>query len=225
MLAKILLVEDNPLTAKGLQYLLEREKYQVITALNAKEARQAVLDDINLILLDVTLPDGDGFGLAREFQRERKQIPIIFLTAKDDSADVVCGLELGAEDYIAKPFHNRELLLRVQRIFRHNNEVAAGSKFGDLELSLENHSVLVADKLVILTALEYRILQTLIENQEGIVTRQKLLDEIWAASGKVVNDNTVSVYMKRLRKKIGEARIETVKSLGYRLHRMRGKSE
>ncbi len=219
MLAKILLVEDNPLTAKGLQYLLEREKYQVETIAEARAAQAAVLDGVDLILLDVALPDGDGFSLAKQFKAERPEIPIIFLTAKDEAENIIRGLELGADDYIVKPFHNRELLLRIQKTLRQTNRAAANLSFEDIELDLENHSAEVNGRVVALTALEYKILHSLMETPEKIVTREKLLDEIWAASGKIVNDNTISVYVKRLRQKIGNERIATVKNLGYRLVR------
>lgn len=217
MNARILLVEDNPLTAKGLQYLLENAGYRVTIAANLQTARDEIATEhFDLLLLDVGLPDGTGFALIEECQYG--QTPVIFLTAKDDERDVVHGFELGAEDYITKPFHSRELLLRIQRALRRQHPASAILTAGEISLNLETGEVLVGDHAVTLTALERKILTCLLENPGHVVTRERLLDEIWSASGSVVNDNTLSVYLKRLRQKLGLPKvIETIKGVGYRL--------
>lgn len=215
---KILLVEDNPLTAKGLQYLLEREHYDVDVASSLAEAEASLaMQTYCLILLDVGLPDGDGFALA-ETLRHHTDTAIIFLTAKDDEADVVKGLELGAEDYITKPFRNRELLLRIQKALRPSNNLAQVLEFGSLQLNHVTGEAKIGDELVTLSAVERRLLTCLLEHPGQVITRERLLDEIYDASGSLVNDNTLSVYLKRLRHKLGTSvTIETVKSVGYRL--------
>lgn len=232
-MVKILLVEDNPLTAKGLEYLLEREQYQVEVARDAKSAREKYASDCDLILLDVGLPDGDGFRLAKEFgaadgtvagaaTRTRAgrapSAAVIFLTAKDREEDIVRGLKLGADDYIVKPFHNRELLLRIQNILRRKeSRPPEKQQYGDFTFDPLAHEIVHGEEKIILTALESRILRRLLETPGQIITRVQILDEIWSASGSIVNDNTVSVYIKRLREKLGAGTIVTVKNLGYRL--------
>lgn len=215
---KILLVEDNPLTAKGLQYLLEREHYDVDVASSLAEAEASLaMQTYRLVLLDVGLPDGDGFALAETLRRQAGTA-IIFLTAKDDEADVVKGLELGAEDYITKPFRNRELLLRIQKALRPQGNVAQYLEAGNLKLNRATGEAVVDKKSVVLSAVERRLLTCLLENAGQVITRERLLDEIYDASGSLVNDNTLSVYLKRLRQKLGASvQIETIKSVGYRL--------
>lgn len=223
-MARILLVEDNLLTARGLEYLLEREKYDIHLAISVTAARAELeREKFDLVLLDVSLPDETGFGLARELSdqslpAERKPA-IIFLTAKDDEADVVRGLELGAEDYITKPFHNRELLLRVKKALRKTPEnITRILTTKHITLNLDIGETLVDGQKIELTALEIKILACLLEANGAIVTRERLMNEIWTASGSVVNDNTVSVYIKRLRQKLGDVSlIETVKNMGYKL--------
>jgi len=217
MNARVLLVEDNQLTARGLQYLLEREQYQVTVATDLATARQALAQDFDLLILDVGLPDGDSFDLVRHLQLELRQTAIIFLTARDQEEDVVKGLELGAEDYITKPFRNRELLLRVKKALRHPQETSRKLIIGHFSLDTEAHELENNEHLVDLTALEYKIICCLMENAGHIVTRDRLLDEIYDASGKIVNDNTLSVYIKRLRQKLlPNDPITTIKNIGYR---------
>lgn len=218
MSTRILLVEDNPLTAKGLTYLLEHEGYQVIVASNLASAHSLDWKTLRLVLLDVSLPDGEGFQLAQEIHAKAPQLPIIFLTARDDEADVIKGLELGAKDYITKPFRNRELLLKIRNHLQSSALTARELTFGNFSYDSSSSNLSVDNKVVILTALERRLFLCLLEAQGNIVSRERLLDEIWEASGKVVNDNTLSVYLKRIREKIGQPdAIQTVKNLGYRL--------
>lgn len=215
---KILLVEDNPLTAKGLYYLLEKEGYRVDSASSLAEAEANLAGSrYQLAILDISLPDGEGFDLVQAI-RHRSAMPIIFLTARDDEADVIRGLELGAEDYITKPFRNRELLLRIKKALRQSRKDEKKLTVGHFSLNLTNNELTCDGKILVLTAVERQLLVYLMENAGHIVTREQLLDEIYQMSGKTVNDNTLSVYLKRLREKIGRPEaIETVKRLGYRL--------
>lgn len=218
MNTRILLVEDNPLTAKGLTYLLEHESYQVTVAPDLAAARALDLASFQLVLLDVSLPDGEGFQLAQEIHTTAPHLPIIFLTARDDEADIIKGLELGAKDYITKPFRNRELLLKIRNHLQSAKPAAKVLTFGNFIYDFSNDKLTVDDQTVVLTALERRLFLCLLEAQGNIVSRERLLDEIWEASGKVVNDNTLSVYLKRIREKLGQPdAIQTVKNLGYRL--------
>lgn len=219
MKLRILLVEDNPLTAKGLQYLLEREEYQVFLSSTAADAEGKLEErHYDLVLLDVSLPDHDGFSVAKYLKSQAPNLPIIFLTALDDEEDVVHGLELGADDYITKPFRNRELLLRINNILKRHQKVSTELVAGPIKVNLDTSSAFVHGEVISLTALEYKLLVRLLRSPNQIVTREQLIDEIWDASGSIVNNNTVSVYLKRLREKLGDPTlIETVKSLGYRI--------
>lgn len=216
---KILLVEDNPLTAKGLTYLLQHEHYDVSLAENLATASTLLAThSFDLVLLDIALPDGEGYDLVQEIRTRAQSTAIIFLTARDNEEDIIHGLELGADDYIPKPFHSRELLLRIRNVLARRHSISNVMQVGDLEFDYTEQTVKVAGKLVALTTLERRLLACLLENAGHIVTRERLLDEIYSASGRIVNDNTLSVYLKRLREKLGRPRlIVTVKNLGYRL--------
>ncbi len=218
MKARVLIIEDNQLTARGLQYLLEREGYLVTTVVDLKSAKQTLAtQDFELLIMDVGLPDGDSFSLVRQLQDSLKDKAIIFLTARDQEEDIIRGLELGAEDYITKPFRNRELLLRVKKALRQPLGLGKKLTIGHFSLDLEAHELMIDGKIIVLTALEYRIMICLMENADHIVTRERLLDEIYDASGRVVNDNTLSVYIKRLRQKLRpQDNISTIKNLGYR---------
>lgn len=218
MKARVLIIEDNQLTARGLQYLLEREGYLVTTVVDLKSAKQTLAtQDFELLIMDVGLPDGDSFSLVRQLQDSLKDKAIIFLTARDQEEDIIRGLELGAEDYITKPFRNRELLLRVKKALRQPLGLGKKLTIGHFSLDLEAHELMIDGKIIVLTALEYRIMICLMENAGHIVTRERLLDEIYDASGRVVNDNTLSVYIKRLRQKLRpQDNISTIKNLGYR---------
>ncbi len=218
MKARVLIIEDNQLTARGLRYLLEREGYLVTTVVDLKSAKQTLAtQDFELLIMDVGLPDGDSFSLVRQLQDSLKDKAIIFLTARDQEEDIIRGLELGAEDYITKPFRNRELLLRVKKALRQPLGLGKKLTIGHFSLDLEAHELMIDGKIIVLTALEYRIMICLMENAGHIVTRERLLDEIYDASGRVVNDNTLSVYIKRLRQKLRPRdNISTIKNLGYR---------
>lgn len=216
---KILLIEDNLLTAKGLQYSLEREKYVVALATTKAAAVRALQEtEFALCLIDINLPDGDGFQIATYVRDHHLASRMIFLTARDDEVDRLRGLELGATDYITKPFRIKELLLKVRNLLNLGQAVSTMISLGALKIQPDHHQVTFAGQEINLTALEYRLLLCLGESLNQVITRERLADEIWQASGKVVNDNTVSVYIKRLRQKLPQPElIITIKQLGYKL--------
>lgn len=210
---KILLVEDNEMVAKGLTYSLTQKGYEIVHKTNVKETKEFLENEkVNLIILDIALPDGDGFTLYEKEIKERN-IKTIYLTAKDEEDNIVKGLELGAEDYITKPFSTRELIARINRILRKNRVV----KVKDIEFDLDKKVVCKENQEIILTSLELKILALLFTNLNKVVTRNDIIDKIWEWTGNDVNDNTASVYLKRIREKIGTDIITTVKGIGYRV--------
>lgn len=210
----ILLIEDNEAIRDGLKYTLEENKYEVETAKNIKEAKEKIQNQ-DLIILDVNLPDGNGFDLYEEYIKE-KQIPTIFLTARDEERDIVKGLEL-AEDYITKPFKTSELLIRIKKILLRNKKESA-IKIKKITFDIENLKVEKDNTQIDLSSLELNLLQQLIINKGKIVTRDTLLDKIWELTGNDVDDHTLTVYIKRLKDKIGDNIIETIKGMGYRIN-------
>lgn len=215
----ILLIEDNEIIIKGLKYSLEQEDFEVTPAKSVFEAKQLLNENkYNLIILDVMLPDGNGFELCK-FIKEKEKTPVIFLTAKDEEQDIVNGLELEAEDYIIKPFRTRELILRINNILKRyekteNKRIQAKNVVVDVDAS----RVFVNGQEIEFTALEYKILLLLLLNIGKTVTRDSILDKIWDVAGNFVNDNTLTVYVKRIRAKLGkEDIIKTVKGIGYRI--------
>lgn len=204
---------------KGLVYTLEQEQFDVTSALSYAMAEDIIYggQDFDLAILDIMLPDGDGRSICRILKEERN-IPVIFLTAKDEESDVVQGLDMGADDYIIKPFRNRELISRINNVMRRTGKTQKMISVGAVSVDTEKDVVTVNDKEVTFTALEYRILLMLFQNQGRTVTRQQILDKIWDMAGNFVEDNTLTVYIKRIRKKLGEADvIKTVKGVGYRV--------
>ena len=215
---KILLVEDNETLAKGLVYLLEQNKYNVIHTLNVKDTINYLIDEKpDLIILDTSLPDGDGFDLYNQEISKRK-IATIFLTAKDDEDDIVKGLELGADDYITKPFSTRELIARINRIILKENQNLI-IKIKDIEFDIDKMVVLKNSKEVSLTSLELKILNLLFTNLNKVVKREDIIEKIWEWTGNDINDNTVTVYLKRIREKLDSDIIKTIKGIGYRVDR------
>ena len=214
---KILIIEDNEIIIKGLKYLLEQEQFEVQVCLNAQEAMNIIgKQEFDLIVLDIALPDGNGFELC-EYIKQYTDIPIIFLTAKDEEQDVVKGLDMGAEDYIIKPFRNKELISRINNVLRRFNKENNKIEYGNVEINLDEKSVYVNGKNVEFTKLEYKILLLLLSNVGKTVTREQILDKIWDVAGNFVNDNTLTVYIKRIRAKLGEDIIKTVKGIGYQV--------
>ena len=215
---KILLVEDNETLAKGLVYSLEQNKYNVIHTLNVKDTINYLIDEKpDLIILDISLPDGDGFDL---YNREisKRKIATIFLTAKDDEDDIVKGLELGADDYITKPFSTRELIARINRIILKENQNLI-IKIKDIEFDINKMVVLKNSKEVSLTSLELKILNLLFINLNKVVKRDEIIEKVWEWTGNDINDNTVTVYLKRIREKLDSDIIKTIKGIGYRVDR------
>lgn len=213
---EILLVEDNELVAKGLIYSLEQRGYQIIHKTNVKSTVEFLeKQKVELVILDISLPDGDGFHLYQETIKQ-KEIPTIFLTAKDEEDNIVKGLELGAEDYITKPFSTKELIARIQKILlRQKKNIMI--KVQDIEFDLDKMVVYKDKQEIVLTSLELKILHLLFLNLNKVVTRNDIIDKIWEWTGNDVNDNTITVYLKRIREKLGTDIIKTIKGIGYRI--------
>lgn len=213
---KILLVEDNEILAKGLIYSLEQKKYQVIHTLNVENTLKILkTEKIDLAILDVSLPDGNGFDLYKNNIKE-KNISSIFLTAKDEEDNIVKGLELGAEDYITKPFSIKELMARINRIILRNKKNTI-IQVQNIKFDMDKMVVYRNNENVELTNLELKILNLLFLNLNKVVKRSEIIDKIWEWTGNDVNDNTVTVYLKRIREKIKTDIIITIKGIGYRI--------
>ena len=221
-MTKILLVEDDGQIASYLGELLRAEGFDTQIAGSKKEASECLLiQAFDLVLLDVSLPDGNGFSICAEIKKEY-EIQVIFLTASGDEYSVVAGLDMGADDYIAKPFRPRELISRIRSVLRRCKKEQRILSCGDLRVNVSSATVTKGEKELFLSALEYRLLLLLLQNKGQILTRNQLLEEIWDASGEYVNDNTLSVYMKRLREKIEEnpqspRLLHTIRGIGYRM--------
>ena len=212
---KILLVEDNETIAKALKYALEQENYKVTCAENEKETLQSLNEEIALIILDVSLPDGNGFELY-EKNIKKLNIPTIFLTAKDEENDIIKGLELGAEDYITKPFSAKELMVRMKKILLRQKKNTI-LKVQDISFDIDKMVVYKNEEKLELTSLELKILHMLFLNMNKVVTRNDIIEKIWEWTGNDVNDNTVTVYLKRIREKLQTDIIITIKGIGYRI--------
>lgn len=217
---KILLVEDNETIIMGLKYSLEQEGFQVISAKTAKESKEK-LDNksIDIVLLDISLPDGNGFEICKEI-KEKNDIPVIFLTAQDEETSVVLGLDLGADDYIVKPFRTRELISRIKSVLRRYGKKEENNiiQYKNIKIDTISAKVYKNNKEIIFTSLEYRILLMLFTNQNKLITREQLLEKIWDIAGNFVNDNTLTVYIKRIREKLeDDSIIKTIRGLGYRI--------
>ena len=222
----IFLLEDDSAIGIGLSYSLQNEGYAVTLAKSVAEAGGIIKDKIfDLYILDLTLPDGSGYDVCTSIKKLADR-PVIFLTAYDNEVNVVMGLELGADDYISKPFRVKELLARIKTVMRRYNKETAGGivKLFDLAVNTNEARVFKNGEEIILTAMEYRLLLTFLNNRGVVLSRQKLLEDIWDVAGDFVNDNTLTVYIKRLRDKIEEGPaapriIKTVRGLGYILEK------
>lgn len=220
----VLLVDDDTSIVSNLRTLLNQEGFQVTSANNQKETID-LLDSgqyhFDLALLDVSLPDGSGFSLCSAI-KTNSDIPVIFLTASDDEYSVVAGLDLGADDYIPKPFRPRELISRINSVLRRYHRGSQPLEYHELKADTVRGLVYKNNVELTLSALEYRLLLLFLSNQGIVLTRSRLLDELWDMAGEFVNDNTLTVYIKRLREKI-EADpahpeyIKTIRGLGYKL--------
>lgn len=219
---KIFLLEDDNAIAMGLSYSLENESYDVTLAQSVKQAFEIIdKEEFSLYILDLTLPDGNGYDVCKKI-KSKGDFPVIFLTAYDDEVNVVMGFELGADDYITKPFRVKELLVRIKSIMRRYSKesIDANVVIKNLTINTNEAKVYKDGREIILTAMEYRLLLTLLNNRGKVLTRNQLLEGIWDIDGDFVEDNTLTVYIKRLRDKIEEDAakpqfIKTVRGLGY----------
>lgn len=215
MQTKILLVEDDSFLRDGLCEMLGKEGYTVVSVSTVADACRSLDDSVNLIILDVMLPDGNGFDFCESIRGKGWGVPILFLTACDDEIQIVRGLDAGGDDYVTKPFKLLEFMSRVRALLRRN---MAGSivKSSDLVIDLGNMTVRKNNEIIFVTKTEFQILSMLIRNNGIIVTRGVLLKSIWDDNGDFIDDNTLSVHISRLREKIGTAHIKTIRGVGYR---------
>lgn len=219
---KIFVLEDDSAIGMGLSYSLENEGYAVTLAKTVSDALNMIeKETFSLYILDLTLPDGSGYDVCKKI-KEKGDLPVIFLTAYDDEVNVVMGFELGADDYIAKPFRLKELLVRIKSVLRRYNKDSADGiiKIKELAINTNEAKVYKNGVEIILTAMEYRLLLILLNNRGTVLSRAKLLENIWDIDSAFVEDNTLTVYIKRLRDKIEEdianpVYIKTVRGLGY----------
>lgn len=224
---KILIVEDDKTIASGIEYSLKQEGYFTILCHDVASSKKALsehLSQIDLCLFDLGLPDGTGYELC-EFVKSRKDVPVIFLTAFDDEVNVVMGLDMGADDYITKPFRIRELLSRIKSVLRRYNKHNHSQntiEIENLRINTLEGKVYKNDEEIIVTALEYRLLLIFANHIGQVLTRNQLLERIWDVAGDFVNDNTLTVYIKRLREKLEDDTqnpkiIKTVRGIGYKV--------
>lgn len=219
---KIFVLEDDSAIGMGLSYSLENEGYTVTLAKTVSDALNIIeKETFSLYILDLTLPDGSGYDVCKKI-KEKGDLPVIFLTAYDDEVNVVMGFELGADDYISKPFRLKELLVRIKSVLRRYNKDSADGiiKIKELTINTNGAKVYKNGAEIVLTAMEYRLLLILLNNRGTVLSRAKLLENIWDIDSAFVEDNTLTVYIKRLRDKIEEdianpVYIKTVRGLGY----------
>ena len=227
MSQKILIIEDEPDIRKTLEYNISREGYEVISASSLSEGRQKLESaSFSLLLLDLMLPDGSGLDLCRELKQDKSlsSMPVIILTAKDDEVDKVVGFELGADDYVTKPFSVRELILRVKAVLkrgeRKSDNMEVQRQFGELKIDVDSHEVFVNDEQVSLTALEFKLLRQLVDRRGRVQSRDQLLSDVWGYSSDVTT-RTVDTHIKRLREKLGDMGkyVQTIRGVGYKFTR------
>ena len=227
MSQKILIIEDEPDIRKTLEYNISREGYEVISASSLSEGRQKLESaSFSLLLLDLMLPDGSGLDLCRELKQDNSlsSMPVIILTAKDDEVDKVVGFELGADDYVTKPFSVRELILRVKAVLkrgeRKSDNMEVQRQFGELKIDVDSHEVFVNDEQVSLTALEFKLLRQLVDRRGRVQSRDQLLSDVWGYSSDVTT-RTVDTHIKRLREKLGDMGkyVQTIRGVGYKFTR------
>lgn len=213
----ILLVEDNQTIIKGLKYSFEKNNYDLMYKTSIIDTKKYLMENpkLDLIILDIMLPDGNGFELFKN-NIKKLNIPTIFLTAKDDENDIVTGLNIGAEDYITKPFSTKELLARVNKILLRTKKQSIIT-IQDIKFDIDKMIVYKNDRIIELTSLEIKLLSLLFMNIGKVVNRNTILDTIWDSTGNDVDDHTVTVYFKRIREKLGTNIITTVKGIGYRI--------
>lgn len=224
---KILLVEDDRTIASGLEYSLKQEDFKTVLCHNAASAFEVIqhnIEEFDLCLFDLNLPDGSGYDLC-ELVKKRRDIPVIFLTAYDDEVNVVMGLDMGADDYITKPFRIRELVSRIKTVYRRYHRHTQSKNLIEIEniqINILEGKVYKAGNEILLTSLEYRLFLIFTNHIGQILTRAQLLDRIWDVGGDFVNDNTLTVYIKRLREKLEDdpqnpTLIKTLRGMGYKV--------
>ena len=227
MSQKILLIEDEPDIRKTLEYNIAREGYDVVSAPSLSEGRNHLNSgSFSLILLDLMLPDGSGLDLCREIKSDKEKVstPIIILTAKDDEVDKVVGFELGADDYVTKPFSVRELILRIKAVLkrgeRKQENLEVQRQFVELLIDVDSHEVFVNDQSITLTALEFKLLRQLVDRRGRVQSRDQLLSDVWGYSADVTT-RTVDTHIKRLREKLGSMGkyVQTIRGVGYKFTR------
>ncbi len=227
MSLKILIIEDEPDIRKNLEYNLSREGYSVLAAASIAEAEQLIYsNNLSLVLLDLMLPDGSGLELCKKMKSDPdvQNLPIIILTAKDDEVDKVVGFEIGADDYVTKPFSVRELILRIKAVLKRGENkkdiVEIDRQFGDLKIDIDSHEVYVDGELVNLTALEFKLLIQLVDRRGRVQSREQLLADVWGYSAEVTT-RTVDTHIKRLREKLGTMGkyVQTIRGVGYKFSR------
>ena len=227
MSQRILIIEDEPDIRKTLEYNISREGYKVVSASSLSEGKEQInSSDFSLILLDLMLPDGSGLDLCREIKsdKDKSSTPIIILTAKDDEVDKVVGFELGADDYVTKPFSVRELILRIKAILKRGESkketLEVQRQFGELTMNIDSHEVFVNSEQIILTALEFRLLRQLVDRRGRVQSRDQLLSDVWGYSAEVTT-RTVDTHIKRLREKLGTMGkyVQTIRGVGYKFSR------
>ena len=228
MTACVLVIEDEPDIRKTIDYNLSKESFKVIQAASIEEGEKSLASNkIDVIILDLMLPDGSGLTLCRDIKSEpkTKNIPVIILTAKTEEVDRVVGFELGADDYVTKPFSVRELILRVKAILKRGvsiekNTEDAEHSFGELTINYEEHQAYINGHEIFLTALEFKLLKHLIKRKGRVQTRDQLLEDVWGYSS-TVTTRTVDTHIKRLREKLGLVgdHIQTIRGVGYRFSR------
>lgn len=223
-MTNILMVEDDSTIAFGVKYALEQEGFNVDICKDLESSRENIeKKEYDIILLDVMLPDGNGYDLCKEI-RNIQDTPIIFLTACDEEVNIVMGLDIGGDDYITKPFRVRELISRIKAVLRRrgkNNESKKVLKFGNLSIHTLEARVYKNGEEVFLTSVEYKLLLILIQNKNTVLSRSQILEKLWDVTYDFVNDNTLTVYIKRLREKIEDdsstpKHIITVRGMGYK---------
>jgi len=221
----VLVVEDDMTIASGIVYSLEQEQFKVTQVSTVKGAKAVLAEQsFGLCLLDISLPDGSGYEVCRVIKAGR-DVPVIFLTACDDEVNIVMGLDMGADDYITKPFRIKELISRINSVLRRYHQSTLRTsvyRIQDISVNVNEAKAYKGSQEIFLTALEYRMLLTFIKNQGQILTRAQLLEGIWDVTGDFVNDNTLTVYIKRLREKLEDSKdlasiIQTIRGLGYRM--------
>jgi DNA-binding response OmpR family regulator len=221
-MTKILLIEDDPTISLSMTYLLKEEGFNAVSCDNIEESKKELNNNTySIVLLDLSLPDGNGFDMC-EYIKSNYNIPVIIVTAKDEENDIVKGFDLGTDDYITKPFRAKELISRIKNVLKRNKSIDEVISYINIRIDTKSYNVYKDNELIELTPLEYSILLTLFKNIGQVLTREQLLSNIWDVNESFVNDNTLTVYIKRLREKIeGNALnpsiIKTVRGIGYKV--------